>query len=536
MLNKMDALSHRYPSIRNVVYGKNIVATSTPLASQAGLDIIKKGGNAIDAAIATAATLSVVEPTGNGLGGDAFALVWAGGKLHGLNSSGFAPEKMTYEYYKNKNLDKIPVYGFDAVTVPGIPAAWAELSRKFGKLSLRECLEPAIYHARNGFALSPNVARGWKRAYNLYKENLKEAQYQTWFDHFCPNDTCPKAGDLWKSEYTASTLEEIADTMAESFYRGALADKISAYSEKYNGHLRKSDLEKFAPEWVEPISVDFNGYQVHEIPPNGHGITALMALNILKGMDLKDKEDPQTYHKMIEALKLSFVDTQHYVAEAKEMKTSVEELLSEKYAEQRRSLINDSAIDPKVGDPSSGGTVYLATADAEGNMVSYIQSNYMGFGSGIVIPETGIALHNRGNNFSLDPTLANVVAPFKRPYHTIIPGFLTKGQKPVGPFGIMGGFMQPQAHLQVIVNSILYGHNPQEALDAPRWQWIGGKTVEVEAHFPQNIAQILADKGHDIKMNYSSLFMGRGQIIWRQDNNVYMAGTESRCDGHISSW
>ena len=534
---KVNPHSHKYPSTRNLVYGqRGMSASSNPLAAQAGLEILKKGGNAIDAAIATAAALTVVEPTGNGIGGDAFVLVWAGGKLHGLNSSGFAPETMTLQYYLDKGCKSMPTYGFDAVTVPGIPAAWAELSKKFGRLTLLECLAPAIEYARNGCVIVPNVGRGWKRSYNIYKKELKEDMYQHWFNHFCPNDRCPEVGDVWKSEHTAQTLEEIGKTQAESFYRGALAQKISAFSEKHGGHLRASDLAKFKPEWVTPISTDYKGYDVYEIPPNGHGITALMALNIFKGFDVKEQESVDTYHKMIESIKLAFVDTQNYVAEPSAMKVSSEELLSQKYADKRRSLITDSALTPEIGDPTSSGTVYLATADNEGNMVSYIQSNYMGFGSGLVVPETGIALHNRGNNFSVDPNLANVVGPGKRPYHTIIPGFLCKDGDAVGPFGIMGGFMQPQAHMQVIVSTIDFALNPQEALDAPRWQWIGGKTVEVEAHFPQTLAQALADRGHDVKMNYSSLFMGRGQIIWKTEQGTLVAGTESRCDGHIAAW
>ncbi len=535
MMN-MNPQSHRYPSQRNVVFAKKgVAATSNPLAAEAGLEILKKGGNAIDAAVATAAALSVVEPNANGIGCDAFILVWVKDKLYALNSSGFAPETMTLEYYQKKDLKKMPLYGFDAVTVPGGPAAWAELVERFGKLSLSECLEPAIRYARDGFALPVGIARGWKRAYNLYKPILTGDEYKEWFKHFCPNGA-PEAGDIWKSEATAKTLESIGSTNARSFYEGELADKIDAYSQKHNGHLRKSDLMKFKPEWVEDISTEFHGYRVHELPPNGHGITALMALNIAKGFDFKEKENADTYHKMIESLKLAFTDAQHYVADPKYMSVTTDALLDQDYADQRRKLIGSEAIMPEHGKPPSGGTVYLATADEEGNMVSYIQSNYMGFGSAIVVPDTGISLHNRAVGFNLNPKSDNVVAPNKRPYHSIIPGFLTKDGKPIGPFGIMGGPMQPQAHFQVVINTILFGHNPQEALDSPRWQWMEGKTVEVEATFPQSIAQELADMGHDIKMNYSSLFMGRGQIIWRQENGSYMVGTESRCDGHIACW
>lgn len=534
---EINSLFYRYASKRNVIYGtRGAVATSNPLAAQAGLTVLKKGGNAIDAAIATAAALTVTEPTGNGVGGDAFALVWVKGKLYGLNSSGFAPEKMTLESFVEKGHKEVPKYGFDAVTVPGIPAAWSELSKKFGKLTLLECLEPAIQYAREGYAISPNIGRLWKNAFNNYKTVLKGDEFSHWFEHFTLNGKCPEVGDIWKSEELAKTLEELGATYSESFYRGDLAKKISDFSEKYNGYLRASDLERYYPEWVEPIKIQYEGYDVYEIPPNGHGITVLMALNILKNFNLKEKENPETYHKMIEALKLAFVDTQTYVTDPKHMKISVENLLSEKYGKERAKLIGEKAETPFPGDPSCGGTVYLATADNEGNMVSYIQSNYIGFGSGLVVPGTGIALHNRGNNFSLNPEHHNVVEPFKRPYHTIIPGFLAKGEVPIGPFGVMGGFMQPQGHLQVLINTIKYWHNPQEALDAPRWQWTGGKTIEVEAGFPQHIAQALQDMGHEIKMNHSSLLMGRGQIIWRMENGALACGTESRCDGYVAVW
>lgn len=530
-----NPLYYRYPSKRNVVYAKRgIACTSNPLATQAAVEIMKKGGNAIDAAVAMAACMPIVEPTGNGIGGDAFVLVWAGGKLYGLNSSGFAPERMTLEYFQKKDLKEVPKWGFDGVTVPGIPAAWSALNKKFGKLSLLECLTPAIEYARNGFAIQPNIGRLWRNGYNQFTA-LKGDEFKPWFEHFAPNG-CPNVGDIWKSEASALTLEEIGRTDAESFYRGALADKISAFSEKFNGHLRKSDLERYHPEWVEPVSTDYKGYTVYEMPPNGHGITVLMALNILKGYELSEKECPETYHRMIESLKLAYLDTQAYVTDPKYMKVTNEQLLSQAYADKRRKLITDTAIMPEPGSPTSAGTVYLCTADEEGNMVSYIQSNFYGFGSGMVVPGTGIALHDRGCNFRLDPSHDNVVAPFKRPYHTIIPGFLAKDGKAVGPFGIMGGFMQPQAHLQVLINTINFGHNPQEALDSPRWQWVGGKTVEVEAEFPKHMAQALADKGHDIKMVPSSILMGRGQIIWRTESGAYVAGTENRCDGHIAGF
>ena len=419
---------NKYNSIRNVVYGKNgVVATSTPIAAGAGLDILKKGGNAVDAAIATAACLTVVEPTGCGIGGDAYALVWIEKekKLYGLNSSGFAPERMKLEEYEG--MTSMPKYGFGAVTVPGIPAAWAELNRKYGKLSLLECLKPAINYAKDGYAVGKTVSELWQTAYDEYEENLVGEEYKYWFDTFGKKGRAPRAGEVFKCEEMAATLEEIGRTNSESFYRGSLADKIDEFSRKYNGFIRKGDLEKFYPQWVEPISTEYKGYNVFEIPPNGHGITVLMALNILKGFDLdSNRENLDNYHKIIESLKLAFADSKSYVTDIKEMKVQVEALLNEEYAEKRRKMISSKAIEPICGDPYSPGTVYLCSGDKEGNMVSYIQSNYTEFGSGLVVPGTGIALHNRGNNFSLDKNHVNVVKPFKKPYHTIIPGFLCR--------------------------------------------------------------------------------------------------------------
>ncbi|WP_315166132.1 gamma-glutamyltransferase [Metaclostridioides mangenotii] len=533
---KFDVENHVYNSKRNVVFGKSgAVATSVPLSSQVGLEILKMGGNAVDAAVATAAASAVVEPVNNGIGGDAYALVWIEEekKLYGLNSSGFAPEKMTLESFNG--LDEMPKYGLKPVTVPGIPAAWAELNKKFGNLTLMDCLKPAINYAREGFVVSPTVAKIWEKDYKFYKKVFKGEEFAPWFDTFSKNGRAPLAGEIFKCEDQAKTLEEIAKTNAESFYRGSIAEKIDAFSKKYDGFIRKSDLEKFYPEWVEPITTDYRGYTVSEIPPNGHGLTVLMALNILKGFDLNGyREDSDNLHKTIESLKLAFADTKTYITDIKHMKVKLEALLNQSYADKRRELIKDKAIQPESGDPYCGGTVYLCSADKDGNMVSYIQSNYMDFGSGIVIPETGIALHNRGNNFSLDPEHHNVVAPLKKPYHTIIPGFLSKDSEAVGAFGVMGKFMQPQGHIQVLSNMIDFGLNPQDALDAPRWQWIKDKEIEVEHEMPKHTVYDLAKKGHDVKVIYNNLDMGRGQIIIKNEHGSYACGTESRCDGCVA--
>jgi gamma-glutamyltranspeptidase/glutathione hydrolase len=532
-----DALDHPYPSRRMTTYAKKgMVATSQPLAAQAGLDILKKGGNAIDAAIATAAALTVLEPTSNGIGSDAFALVWTKGELHGLNSSGPAPKSISIEALKKAGIEEIPKHGLIPVTVPGAPGAWAELSKRFGKLPLTEVLQPAIDYAENGFPLTPILGKYWKAGYKNYKENLKGEEFENWFKTFAPNGRPPEIGEVWKSPDHASTLRSIAETNAESFYRGELAEKIDEFSKKYGGYLRKEDLAEYAPEWVNPIKVNYRGYDVWEIPPNGQGLVALLALNTLKGFDFTAKDTVDTYHKQMEAIKLAFADGKKYITDPKHMKTKVEDLLSDSYAAERRGKITDTALQPEAGDPPKGGTVYLATADEEGNMVSFIQSNYMGFGSGLVVPGTGISLQNRGHNFSLDPTKENRLEPGKKTFHTIIPGFLTKDNKPIGPFGVMGGFMQPQGHVQVIMNTIDFHMNPQAALDAPRWQWMADKTIEVERTLPEHIAQALIRKGHQIKVSVDSGGFGRGQIIWRDENGVLAGGTEPRTDGAIAAW
>lgn len=527
-----------YPSQRTTVFEqRGMVATSQPLAAQAGLDILKKGGNAIDAAIAAAAALTVLEPTSNGIGGDAFALVWTNGKLHGLNASGPAPKTISIDAVKARGYDKIPAYGLVPVTVPGAPSAWAELSKKFGRLPLSEVLQPAIDYAETGYPLTPILGKYWDSAYKRYKNILTAEEFQPWFATFAPNGRAPRVGEIWRSESHAATLRSIAATNSESFYRGELADKIISFSKKYNGFLSNEDLAGYWAEWVEPIKVAYRGYEVWEIPPNGQGLVALLGLNIVKGFSFSEKESIETYHKQIEAMKLAFTDGKVFITDPLHMKTDIAGLLSDTYGSLRRGEISEEALLPRPYQPPRGGTVYLAAADGEGNMVSFIQSNYMGFGSGIVVPGTGISLQNRGHDFSLDPEHPNALRPGKRTYHTIIPGFLTKGSQAVGPFGVMGGYMQPQAHMQVVMNTIDFGLNPQAALDAPRWQWLEGKKVQVEPHFPNHIAQALVRKGHQIEVALDTGGFGRGQIIWQNpETGVLMGGTESRTDGAISAW
>ena len=534
---QFDAHSYRYHSRRTVTYaGRGMVCTSVPLAAQAGLSVLQKGGNAFDAAVATAAALPVLEPCSNGIGGDAFALIWSKGKLYGLNASGRAPMALTLESLLAKGYSEMPSDGWNPVMVPGAPAAWAEISRRFGRLPLSETLAPAASYAENGYPVSATVARAWQNAYTHYSA-LTQPEFAPWRDTFTVNGHAPQAGEIWKCPDMAHTLRSIAATDAESFYRGELMEKIVAFSRETGGLLCEDDFRTWYPEWVEPISAHYKGYDVYEIPPNGHGITVLMALNILKGLDLPaEKESAECYHKMIEALKLAFTDAKAYVADPAAMQTRVSDLLSDEYAARRRALIGETAIDPQPGDPRCGGTVYLCAADGEGNMISYIQSNYKGFGSGIVIPHTGISLQDRGCGFSLDPRSDNCAGPGKKAYHTIIPGFLCKDGQPVGPFGVMGGFMQPQGHLQVLVNAIDYGMNPQECLDAPRFQWTSGKKVQLESCADPALIEGLRARGHEVEILQNSGAMGRGQIIWRTEQGTLAGGTEPRCDGQAAAW
>ena len=531
-----DALYNPYPSRRSCVFASNgMVATSQSLAAQAGLAILRRGGNAVDAAVATAACLTVVEPTSNGIGGDAFALVWMNDQIYGLNASGPAPMSLSLDALAKAGHKDIPTNGWVPVTVPGTPAAWAALVERFGKLSLAENLAPAIEYAESGFPVSPIVSRQWHLAVKRFS-TATGPEFRHWFDMFAKGGRAPMAGEIWRSPAHAATLRSIGNTAAIDFYRGKLAEKMDAFSKEHSGYLRASDLAAYQAEWVDPIRTNYRGYDVWEIPPNGHGLVTLMALNILEGMDFDTKESAETYHKQIEAIKLAFADGLKHITDPHKMKIRVEDLLSKEYAAERRKLIGKEANQPIAGSPEKTGTVYLATADSEGNMVSFIQSNYMGFGSGLVVPGTGIALHNRGCNFSLDPSHANALEPSKKPYHTIIPGFLSKAGKAIGPFGVMGAFVQPQGHLQIVMNTVDFGLNPQASLDAPRWQWTKDKTVEVEHQFPEAIAAALERRGHHMVRPFDNLMMGRGQIIWRDEHGVLAGGTEPRTDGTVAAW
>ena len=532
----MDFLADRYNSRRSVTMARRgVVATSQPLAVQAGISMLQQGGNAVDAALATAIALTVVEPTSNGIGADAFALVWDGQKLHGLNGSGRAPRALNLDVLTGQGHTAMPTRGWTPVTVPGAPAAWRDLHSRFGKLPFDSLFQPAIYYAEHGYPLSPILAYYWGRAASVYAQDWG-AEFAGWMETFAPGGRAPGAGEIWASPGHADTLRRVAASRAEDFYQGEIARKIAQFAEQTGGYITLEDLAAHASTWVEPISAGYRGYEAWEIPPNGQGLAALIGLNILEGLEVtaSERDSAESFHVQIEAMKLGFADALRYVADPDFVEVPTERLLDKGYAATRRRLIRERALEPEAGDPHSGGTVYLCAVDGDGMMVSYIQSNYMGFGSGVVVPGTGIALQNRGANFSLDPSHPNRIEPGKRPYHTIIPGFLTRGGEAVGPFGVMGGFMQPQGHLQMVVNTVDYAMNPQASLDAPRWQWTGGKHVEIEADADPGIIEGLRARGHEIEVVEPGGGFGRGQIIWRLDSGAYAAGSDKRADGYAA--
>ncbi|WP_308534298.1 gamma-glutamyltransferase family protein [uncultured Peptoniphilus sp.] len=523
-----------YPSKRRVVFSKNgMIASSNPYTVLAGQKILMKGGNAIDAALACGISMPVCEPTSNGLGSDLFAIISFNNKLYGLNSSGRSPKNISLEKLKNRGYKDIPKYGADSVTTPGAVGGWFELHKKFGKISLEEIFEPALEYAEEGFALSAKVADLWEREVKKYMGLKNIPGLDEFFKTFTLDGKAPKAGDIVKNKYLFKTLEEILKTRGESFYKGGLAEKVSKTIGNLGGFLNKDDLEDFRTSWVHPISINYRGYDIWEMPPNGHGIIVLMALNILKNFELTNREDSKTIHRIIEAIKLAMADGAEFISDPKSMKYKIEDLLSEDYGSLRAREIGKDSIFARAGLPANPSTVYMAASDRDGNMISLIQSNYDGFGSGIVVKDTGISLNNRLANFSFKENHVNTLEGGKLPYHTIIPGFITKDARPLGPFGIMGAFMQPQAHVEVITNLIDFSLNPQVALDAPRFMWTGDKNVEIEVDFSEKIIDDLKNRGHKIILKNDYTNMGRGQIILRNKNGVYFAGTEKRTDGFI---
>lgn len=530
----LDALTE--PGRRQPVFARHgAVATSQPLAGAEGLRVLQDGGSAADAAVAMAACLSVVEPCSNGLGGDAFALIWDGGRLHGLNGSGRAPAALDAAALRDRGLRAVPTHGWESVTVPGAVRSWADLHARFGRLPFDRLLEPAATLADEGFAVSGVVAGAWGRAAEAAASRADD-EFAGWGPTFAPDGRAPRVGQVWRSPDHAATLRAIAATAGDDFYTGALAERMASFSRATGGYLTAEDLGSHRSEWVDPITASYRGYDVWEIPPSGQGIAALAALNIIEGFDPADPLDADVWHRHVEAIKLALTDAYAYVADPARAAVPTEELLSKDYARTRRRMIGCEAIEPSPGSPRPSDTVYLCAADGEGQMVSFIQSNYMGFGSGIVVPGTGIALQNRGCGFTLTPGHPNVLSPGKRPFHTIIPGFLTKEGQACGPFGLMGGHMQPQGHLQIVVDTVDHHDDPQTALGRPRWRWDAGRSVLLEGTVPARLADDLRRRGHDVTVSTNAAEFGRGQIIWALGNGVLVAGSEPRADGLPFGW
>jgi gamma-glutamyltranspeptidase/glutathione hydrolase len=520
-----------YPSRRQPICAANVVATSQPLATQAGIAMLIRGGSAMDAALATAITLTVVEPCSNGIGSDLFAIVWDGERLAGLNASGRAPAGWNRARFAGH--EQMPQRGFDTVTIPGAVSGWVALSQRYGKLAFGDLFEPAIRYARDGYPVSPVVADKWRLAVPLMPQGLG------WQDHFLIDGRAPKPGERFRSPAMANTLAAIARTDGEAFYRGALADAICAHAAACGSVHVRGDFERHTSDWVTPIAVDYRGMRVHEIPPNGQGIAALMALGMLESFDLASlsRDSVASMHLQIEAMKLAFADAYRYVGDPATMTIAPEGLLNRDYLRERASLIDaNKANHYGPGEPPRGGTVYVTAADASGMMVSLIQSNYMGFGSGVVVPGTGISLQNRGTGFTLAHGHANEVGPGKRPYHTIIPGFMTKDGAPVATFGVMGGPIQPPGHVQTVVRMTDYAMNPQATLDAPRFKVNAGRSIDLEASAPRELREGLIALGHKLEaIPDSYMDFGAGQVILKADVG-YVAASDPRRDGQAAGF
>jgi len=581
-LAQIDRITGKPFATRSEVLARHgMVCTSVPAATQVGLDILKRGGSAVDAAIAANATLGLMEPVSNGIGGDLFAIVYRAkeNKLYGINGSGRSPLGLSYEQMKVE-LDKlhrktIPPRGMLPISVPGTVDAWSELHKKFGKLKLSDDLAPAAKYADEGFPVTELIAFYWHSGPELYKD-LPGAFLQTYT--LDGKGRTPAKGDIFKNPALAKTLRLIGEKGRDAFYKGEIADKIDKFMQENSGFLRKADFEKHTSTWIDPVSTNYRGYDVFELPPNGQGIATLQILNILEGFDLKSmgRNSGETLHVMIEAKKIAWADRAKFYADPEFAKIPLPGLLSKEYATERRKLIDpnhaargveagappanapisqprrpplqDPAATPKRSPADDGDTIYMCTADNEGNMVSLIQSNYRGMGSGIVVPGLGFMFQDRGELFSMEPGHANIYAPGKRPFHTIIPGFVMKDGKPWEAFGVMGGGMQPQGHVQVLTNQIDFGLNVQEAGDASRWQHEGdneptgekmtnGGYVEVESGIPYEIVRELEKRGHDVRFDVGGY--GGYQAIkteTRDGQRIYVGASESRKDGHAAGY
>jgi len=511
---------------RKPVLAANTVATSQPLAAQAGLQMLAEGGSAVDAILATAITLTLVEPVSNGIGSDAYAILWDGRELQGLNASGRSPAAWAPDYFRGQK--NVPVRGWNSVSVPGCVSAWVELHRKYGRLPFERLFERAIRYGREGFLVSPTIAGQWAKQVPELKEQPGFAAA------FLPNGRPPAAGERFTWRAHAEALEQIASTRGEAFYRGPLAEKLEANARAHGAAMKASDLAAHKSDWVKTLEMRYRGYSLHEIPPNGQGIVALMALGMLEHFDLRSHpvDGPDSVHLQIEAIKLAFADAWRYVADSDYMvDVRPQALLDREYLKSRAKLIDlKRAQHFGHGTPPKGGTVYLTAADASGMMVSFIQSNYMGFGSGVVVD--GISLQNRAATFVLEPGHPNCVGPRKRPYQTIIPGFVTREGKPVMSFGVMGGTMQPQGHTQVMVRLADYGQSPQAACDGPRFRFVQGMDVSVEENrYPPATLEELQRRGHRIVTIDDYNQFGSAQLIWKLDDGGYFVASDPRRDG-----
>jgi gamma-glutamyltranspeptidase / glutathione hydrolase len=519
-----------YPSRRVPVFARNVVATSQPLAVQAGIHMYRRGGNAVDAALAAAAALTVTEPCSNGLGSDAFAIVWDGSRLHGLNASGRSPR--AWEPGRFAGADGIAT-GWDSITVPGCVDAWSTLSRRFGVLDFSALLQPAIDYAERGFAVSPTVHGRWRAARELY------AGFEGFGEVFLPAGRVPGVGETFSNAAMARTLRRIADSKGDDFYRGEIARRTVAFLKRGGAALGAEDLADHRSQWVEPVRAPFGGTQLCELPPNGQGVAAQIALRILEhaGIHRYGLDTADSVHLQVEAMKAALSLTRAHVADPAHMRVTVGELLDEdRLAATAAGIDMNRASGPDGRRGSDGGTVYVTTADENGMMVSFIQSNFRGFGSGIVDPETGISFQNRAAGFSLDPSHPNHIDGGKRPFHTIIPGFVMKDGAPLMSFGVMGGHMQAQGHVQMMIRIFSHGQNPQAASDAPRWLVDEDYNTVFESGFDPSVQQALRERGHRAGAAAPDFAFGGAQLVYRLDNGIYCAASDHRKDGHAAGY
>lgn len=526
-----------------VIAPHGMVATSQPLAAQIGLDVLKRGGSAVDAAIAVDAALGLMEPTGAGVGGDLFAIVWDSKtkQLYGLNSSGPAPKAISLKVFQDKGLAQVPAAGVLPWTVPGCVDGWFELHGKFGRLPMKEVLAPAIGYAKEGFPLSELIAYYWGRGVRAFRD------YDNFQKLYAPGGKAPAKGEIFRNPELAATLALLAEKGRDAYYKGPIADAIVAYSREAGGYFAKEDFADYHAEWVEPLSADYRGYQVWELPPNGQGLAVLQMLRMLEKFDLKamGHNSADYLHTLVEVKKLVYEDRADFYADPRFSEVPIQRLLSDEYLAERLKLFNPKRANREIGERTDklrpGDTVYLTVVDRDGNAVSFIQSNYMGFGSGMVPPGLGFCLQDRGALFSLTPGHPNVIAPGKRPFHTIIPGFVTRDGEPVFSFGVMGGDMQPQGHVQVLCNILDFGMNIQEAGDAPRFRHDGssdptgprmtdGGTLYLENGIDPEVVRELCRRGHKVATAPGGY--GGYQGIWiDRKNGVLRGGSESRSDG-----